>query len=225
MFYSKSRNMLISTVLAIAFTGFSTGKSDINLSNFSSYPQYSVFEQFEERYFSRVGLRSNVQKRLYQEKVRTRISEVMSNYTTGLNDSNRERVPLLIFEQSQKYDYDPLFLTALIVAESSFYNWAESDRGALGLMQIRPETGIVLASETQVSWDGIPSLYNPGINIALGAYYLSKLVKRYGDLGLALEAYNYGPTKLDGYLKSGHRPKEYSKKVLELYNGLRTQAI
>ncbi len=217
--------MLISTVLAFAFTGFSTGKLYINLSNFSSYSPYSVFEQFEENYFANMRLKSNFQKRLDQEKVKARISEVMSNYNTGLNDSNKEKLPHWIFEQSQKYDFDPLFLTALIVAESSFYNWAESDQGALGLMQIRPGTGIVLASETQMRWEGIPSLYNPSINIALGAYYLSKLLSRYKDLNLALEAYNHGPTKLDGYLKSGYRPYFYSKKVNELYNDLRTQVI
>jgi soluble lytic murein transglycosylase-like protein len=217
--------MLISTVLAIAFTGFSTGKLHINLSNFSSASPYSVVEQLEENYFSSLSLKSNYQKRLDQAKVIARISEVMSNYKTGLNDSNKQSVPRMIVEQSQKYAYDPLFLTALIVTESSFYNWAESDQGALGLMQIRPGTGIVLASETQMRWEGIPSLYNPGVNIALGAYYLSKLVSRYGDLGLALEAYNYGPTKLDGYLRSGHRPQVYSKRVLALYNDLRTQAI
>jgi soluble lytic murein transglycosylase len=93
-------------------------------------------------------------------------------------------------------------LTAIIITESSFNKRARSNRGALGLMQIRPATGKQLATEVSVQWRGAPSLYDPETNIALGAYYLNKLFLRFGDLGLALEAYNHGPSRLKGYLKN-----------------------
>ena len=99
--------------------------------------------------------------------------------------------------ESQKYGYDPLFLTALIITESSFYNWAKSNRGAHGLMQLKLATAVEVASETHLKWKGTPTLYDPQKNIALGAYYLNKMVTRFGDLTLALEAYNQGPLAIE----------------------------
>jgi len=161
----------------------------------------------------------------YQSEVRGKILRVISQYNTGLEKKHLRKVPDWIIEESSKYGYDPLFLTALIVTESSFYNWARSRRGALGLMQIRPTTGVALAQEMQTQWKGKPTLFDPGTNIALGAFYLNKLVSRFGDLSLALEAYNHGPSKLVRYLQKGYRPNRYSNKVLKNYNKIRALSI
>ena len=128
-----------------------------------------------------------------------------------------QQIQKSILEESKIYDYDPLFLTALIITESSFNSKARSNKGAIGLMQIIPRTGAALALEKKIQWRGNPTLYNPQTNIALGAYYLKKLHKRFGDLNLALEAYNHGPTKLAKYLKRGYQPRRYSKKVFKIY--------
>ena len=92
-------------------------------------------------------------------------------------------------------------------------------------MQLRPTTAVALASETRLKWRGIRTLFDPEKNIALGAYYLNKLVSRFGDLALALEAYNHGPSRLNRYLRKGYRPKLYSKKVLKNYRKIRSQPI
>ena len=81
----------------------------------------------------------------------------------------------MIVYESKKYGYDPLLLTAVIITESSFNNYARSSKDALGLMQIRPATGKYLANEVNVQWNGSSSLYDPETNIILGAYYLNKL--------------------------------------------------
>ena len=154
-----------------------------------------------------------------------RIAQQIAQYKTGLKTSYIDDLPELIIHESKKYGYDPLLLTAVIITESSFNNWARSNRGALGLMQIRPATGKALAAEVSVQWQGTPSLYDPEINIILGAYYLNKLFLRFGDLGLALEAYNHGPSRLKGYLKKGHRPKRYSRQVFKKYNSLLSSQI
>ena len=92
-------------------------------------------------------------------------------------------------------------------------------------MQIRPATARELAAEVRVQWQGTPSLYDPETNIILGAYYLNKLFLRFGDLGLALEAYNHGPSRLKGYLKKGYRPKHYSRQVFKKYSSLLSSQI
>jgi soluble lytic murein transglycosylase len=159
------------------------------------------------------------------EYTKGRILEVVSGYKTGLDRDYLHRVADLIIEEGKKYGYDPLFLTALIITESSFYNWAKSNRGALGLMQIRPQTGVAMATEVQLKWRGNSTLYDPGSNIALGTYYFNKMVLRFGDLHLALEAYNHGPSRLTKYLKRGYQPKKYSRKVLANYQKILSSTI
>ena len=154
-----------------------------------------------------------------------RIAQQIAQYKTGLQASHIDDLPELIIHESKKYGYDPLLLTAVIITESSFNNWARSNRGAHGLMQIRPATGRELAAEVRVQWQGTPSLYDPETNITLGAYYLNKLFLRFGDLGLALEAYNHGPSRLKGYLEKGYRPKRYSRQVFKKYSSLLSSQI
>jgi len=84
-------------------------------------------------------------------------------------------------------------------------------------MQIKPRTGAAMASEVELEWRGTPTLFDPSSNIALGAYYLNKMIMQYGDLQLALEAYNHGPSGLNRILQKGRTPKKYSGKVLSNY--------
>ena len=165
------------------------------------------------------------EEQTFERSLKDRVAQQILLYKTGLKISYINNLSGLIVHESKKYGYDPLLLTAIIITESSFNNWARSNRGALGLMQIRPATGKELAAEVSVQWQGTPSLYNPETNIALGAYYLNKLYLHFGDLGLALEAYNHGPSRLKGYLKKGYRPTRYSRKVFKHYGRLLSPPI
>jgi soluble lytic murein transglycosylase len=164
-------------------------------------------------------------KSIYEKNLKSQIDQQVLYYKTGLNKNYHSKLSELIVYESKKYGYDPLLLTAVIITESSFNNFARSSKGALGLMQIRPSTGKYLANEVNVQWNGSSSLYDPETNITLGAYYLNKLFIDFGDLGLALEAYNHGPSRLKRYLKKGYRPKRYSQKVFKYYNGLISPSI
>ena len=165
------------------------------------------------------------EEQVFERSIKDRVAQQILLYKKGLKISHINNLSGLIVHESKKYGYDPLLLTAVIITESSFNNWARSNRGALGLMQIRPATGKELAAEVSVQWQGTRSLYNPETNIALGAYYLNKLYLHFGDLGLALEAYNHGPSRLKGYLKKGYRPTRYSRKVFKHYGRLLSPPI
>ena len=86
---------------------------------------------------------------------------------------------------STKYDVDVSWLLAIIKAESNFNHRAVSPKGAIGLMQLMPETA---------RWLGIKDPSDPRKNIHAGAKYFSKLLKTFGRMDLALAAYNAGPT-------------------------------
>jgi len=152
------------------------------------------------------------------KQIHAKIKSVITDYKTSLNEYKKDQISQHILKQSKKYGYDPLFLTALIITESSFNHRAKSKAGALGLMQIRPRTGKALASETNIRWQGKHTLYRPGKNIALGSFYLNKLYNRFGDMKTALEAYNHGPTRTARHLRRGKRTKDYSGKVFAIYD-------
>ena len=223
MTLNKITKNLIPVLLVCAFTGSFTGKTSYYVPGLS--PFFSNLAQVETILFSEAKVARLLAEQDYEDRVRNRIKEVISGHYTGLDEKNAVRIPELILDESKKYGYDPLFLTALIITESSFYNWAKSNRGARGLMQLIPATAISLASETHLKWRGIRTLFDPEKNIALGAYYLNKLVSRFGNLTLALEAYNHGPSRLSKYLRKGYQPKRYSKKVLKNYRKIRFQPI
>ena len=220
--YKKTKN-LIPVLLVLAFTGYFMGKTPYYVPGLS--PFFSNLDQVETVVFSKAKVARLLKEQDYKDRVRKRIEEIISKHYTGLDEKIAVRIPELILVESKKYGYDPLFLTALIITESSFYNWAKSNRGARGLMQLRPATAIALASETHLKWRGIRTLFDPEKNIALGAYYLNKMVSRFGNLTLALEAYNHGPSRLSKYLRKGYQPKRYSKKVLKNYRKIRFQPI
>ncbi len=154
------------------------------------------------------------------------VMEILSSYRTGLSAIEELRLAEVILEESRNYNIDPLFVLALIRTESTFYNWSRSRQGAMGLMQIRPGTGKVLAKELDLKWDGVETLFDPYTNVKLGVHYLSILRERFGDdLKKILAAYNYGPSYLKRRIRKGKRlPRRYANAVLANYEALKKGA-
>ena len=93
---------------------------------------------------------------------------------------------------------DPALLAAVIETESKFDPTAESDAGAVGLMQLTPTTAKGIAQATGGSRFRVSDLTNPDINVRYGAWYLRHLLDRYDqDERLALAAYNAGEDNVD----------------------------
>ena len=91
-------------------------------------------------------------------------------------------------------------LRAVVAAESDFAVFAVSPRGAMGLMQIMPDTWADLRLRHALGRDP----FDPCDNILAGAAYLREMLDRYGDPGF-LAAYNAGPGRYEAYLR-GARP-------------------
>jgi soluble lytic murein transglycosylase len=101
----------------------------------------------------------------------------------------------LILSAAQNNGIDPLFLFSVVRQESLFDKYAGSGQGALGLMQITPDTGQFISDN--IGWPlnySTEDLYRPVISIGLGTNYLMKQSLRFdGDLSTTLAAYNAGP--------------------------------
>jgi soluble lytic murein transglycosylase len=129
-----------------------------------------------------------------------------------------------ILVESAKHGLDPVLILALIEVESQFDHDAESPRGAQGLMQIKRVVLTELFQEGKLSGDADLNLKNPLINIRVGVSYLAYLSEIFGDVSVALTAYNFGPTRIRRKLAAGERlPTEYATKVLGVQQALLEQ--
>ncbi|MFQ5597874.1 MAG: lytic transglycosylase domain-containing protein [Nitrospiria bacterium] len=147
-----------------------------------------------------------------------KILTILKKYKTGLKKEIQAELVELIYQESLAYNYEPELILALVAKESSFYNWSKSRKGALGLMQILPTTGAAIAQAINIPWDGKQTLFDPHTNIKLGTHYLSKLHKRFGQLEVALTAYNYGPARVSRMQTQGVQlPKKYATRILNTY--------
>jgi soluble lytic murein transglycosylase len=103
--------------------------------------------------------------------------------------------PVQVLENAAQYDLPPHLVYALIREESRFDRKAVSRVGALGLMQLMPETGRYVARELEMPDLDNERLLDPEVNIAFGIWYASSLYKRSnGNYHRTLAAYNAGPS-------------------------------
>lgn len=117
---------------------------------------------------------------------------------------------------ARNYDLDPALLAAVIYQESRFDARAESSSGAIGLMQLLPETAKGIALRTGGSRFELDDLYDPEINVRYGAWYLRHLLTKYdGDVRKALAAYNGGQGNVDRGVEFAET-KAYVARVREL---------
>lgn len=110
----------------------------------------------------------------------------------------------IIMEESQKNDLDPLLVAAVIRTESGFKKDAESAKGAKGLMQVMPDTALWVVEKKGWEKFSEEDLFEPGVNIAIGTWYLGDLMKTFnGNRHSALAAYNGGRSRVNGWLQEG----------------------
>jgi peptidoglycan lytic transglycosylase len=105
----------------------------------------------------------------------------------------------IVLGHAQNYHLDPALLAAVIYQESKFDADAKSDRGAIGLMQLLPDTAKGIAARTGGSKFRVFDLYDPELNVRYGAWYLRHLLDKYGSERTALAAYNAGQANVDSW--------------------------
>jgi len=129
--------------------------------------------------------------------------------------SSKQAYDDIIARAASSYGIDPALISSVIRAESGFDPDAISPKGAMGLMQLMPDTAREL---------GVKNPYDPEENIMAGTHYLRSLLDRYdGNVTLALAAYNWGMGNVER--NPNGLPREtrgYIARVTRYYQGTET---
>ena len=116
---------------------------------------------------------------------------------------------------SGRYSMDADLVRAVIRAESDFNSTARSQKGAMGLMQLMPDTA---------RFHNVGDAFNPVDNVEGGVRHLKMLMERYqGNLELSLAAYNAGSSAVEkhGGIPPFAETREYVRRVLRFYDSYR----
>ena len=129
--------------------------------------------------------------------------------------NSKENIETLIEKYAQKNNLDPDFIKAVVKQESGFNPDATSKCGAMGLMQLMPQTAKGL---------GVTDAYDPEQNIEGGVKYLKSMMNRFNnDPKLALAAYNAGPGAVQRYgdVPPYRETQNYVKNILASYEAIK----
>jgi len=122
---------------------------------------------------------------------------------------------------ARRHGVDPDLLAVLVLVESGGNARAESPTGARGLMQLMPQTAAHIASERALRDHDLDRLWDPDYNLDLGAWHLARLLERWGEIELAVAAYNGGTKAVErwtaGEGELSDETAAYKARVVELW--------
>ncbi len=196
-----------------------------NLSNeIKLYSQVKIGrDQFTEIYMQLQELTGMISHEVKREYYITKVVKEISKNNSTLDSKSIYEISKTIYEESIKYNFNPLLITAIIKIESNFDPKAVSNSYAYGLCQVRRFIAPELAENIGIKWDGAEkTLFDPIKNIQIGVYYLSMLNRNFNDLKTTIIAYNRGPYNVQEQLTNNQElPNNYVDKVLGYYANLR----
>ncbi len=148
---------------------------------------------------------------LVRGKKRVKKANATGKHTTRYRKDNEKRYTGLIDGVSRELSLDRNLIHAVVRAESAYDPNAVSHAGAVGLMQLMPDTAKLY---------GVHDARNPTQNVYAGVLHLRKLIQQFNDVVLALAAYNAGENAVINYgykVPPYPETQNYVRKVLTFY--------
>jgi soluble lytic murein transglycosylase len=149
------------------------------------------------------------------------LEALLAKIAPALPSEMRQKLGEAVLLEANRAGYDPLFVLALVSVESGFRMQATSERGARGLVQMKPSTfAWISAREPDVGGDDYETGQDPVVDVRLAVRYFRWLERRFGSRDDALMAYNAGPKRLREYKLVDEIPeriKEYPRRIKREY--------
>ena len=125
-------------------------------------------------------------------------------------DESQNNIAAMVHRTAERYGVDPKLALAVAQTESGLRKDAISSAGAMGVMQLMPDTAQSL---------GVKNILDPQENIEGGVKYIKQMLGRFqGDIPKTLAAYNAGPAAVESYqgVPPYQETQEYVNKILSL---------
>ncbi|MEN2986130.1 MAG: lytic transglycosylase domain-containing protein [Thermodesulfovibrionaceae bacterium] len=125
----------------------------------------------------------------------------------------------IVEEKAKSYGVDAKLIKEVIREESNWNPYAISPKGAMGIMQLMPQTAILL---------GVKNPFDPIENIDAGIRYMKYLLEKFdGNISLALAAYNAGPSLVEslGRIPNIVETQNYVRRISFRYNGTTSDSL
>ena len=177
---------------------------------FASQPSSTETLSSVNKNFVRVKNKKNRPKNLTSVDEKSKRQQKLNNKILA----RVNRYKNLIRSAAKDNDLDPELLIALVYVESGGNSRAVSPKKASGLTQLMAGTAKDL---------GVTNVFDPRQNISGGARYLKQQMDSFGQVSLALAAYNAGPTRVKTRNRLPSETQKYIKKVLQVKRALEAQ--
>jgi len=158
-------------------------------------------------------------EKIRKEEAVSRINDYIRDENVELEDKVLKTISEMVYKESMRYNIDYRLVLALMKIESNFRCDAVSEKGARGLLQVKPSLARYIAEDVGIRWQGDETLDEPKKNIRIGVHVFSKLIEDFQNTNMALHAYHVGPTRLREILTEKKIPeKRYLNLVLDEYD-------
>lgn len=143
------------------------------------------------------------------------LEDLLAQVARRLDPLLRARLAEAVLSESTRAGYDPLFVLALVSVESGFRPLVSSERGAYGLMQLKPSTFAWIAGRERDLDAEAAVAEDPVLDVRMAVRYFHWLNKRFPNRDEALMAYNAGPSRMRHFKRTHipHSVRGYARKV------------
>jgi soluble lytic murein transglycosylase len=205
----KQKTSLFLVVAAFLFTPWQPASAEI----------FQYTDESGVVHFSNVGFNNKNFKKVKSQPANALSTDPIPRYSdpgksTYIASANMPSSYVdIISTACERHGVDPALVRAVVKVESDFNPYAISRKGAMGLMQLMPQTAVEL---------NVKNSFSPHENINGGVKYLRYLLDRYeGNVSLALAAYNAGETAVKrwGTIPPIKETQNYVRRIMDMYNG------
>lgn len=208
---------LISILSIFALGSESFGKT-VDRAGYRSERQREVRVEHAHELLGKYYKHSVVRRGENVTKINGRIYKWAREHLPAKSKRDYKRVAQAIIDESLRYEMDPVFLISVIQGESSFNPFMLGALDEIGLMQIRPGTAAWICQKLNLKYSGAQALFDPVVNIRIGAAYLNYLRDKFDSHAqLYLAAYNMGARNVASAQEKNIWPKDYPSHVMKYY--------
>lgn len=210
----RKSKKLLSLLLLITCFNF-----QISCNHKSVDPDLQISEKIRENHAKELLKSKYVAADFKEFKGDKEFATYMKSYLEKANPRlSSDRFVKAVIAESKQYEYDPIFLMAVIKTESQFNERAVGTAGEIGLMQIKPDTAAWICKKKGVKWKGSQALKIPEYNVKISALYFKYLKKTLNSKSNRyVNAYNMGIGKLARTPAEDVSAHPYYHKVIKNY--------